>query len=112
MAAIGTFCIVILITVLSAFLNGWFWMMGYELGIAPLINYLGVAPAIPYMFFVLLCLAWTLIKLKNVDYNINKWKNKLCSSCEIFTDIDHSYMPIGYLVEKGGLKAVLEYVKG
>lgn len=69
MAAIGTFCIVILITVLSAFLNGWFWMMGYELGIAPLINYLGVAPAIPYMLFVLLCLAWTLIKPKKVDNN-------------------------------------------
>jgi hypothetical protein len=67
MAAIGTFCIVILITVLSAFLNGWFWMMGYELGIAPLINYLGVAPAIPYMLFVLLCLAWSLIKSKNVE---------------------------------------------
>jgi hypothetical protein len=67
MAAIGAFCIVILITVLSAFLNGWFWMMGYELGIAPLINHLGVAPAIPYMFFVLLCLAWTLIKSKNVE---------------------------------------------
>jgi hypothetical protein len=69
MAAIGTFCIVILITVLSAFLNGWFWMMGYELGIAPLINYLGVAPAIPYMLFVLLCLAWSLIKPKTVDYD-------------------------------------------
>ena len=69
MAAIGTFCIVILITVLSAFLNGWFWMMGYELGITPLINYLGVAPAIPYMLFVLLCLAWTLIKSKKADYD-------------------------------------------
>ena len=69
MAAIGTFCIVILITVLSAFLNGWFWMMGYELGIAPLINFLGVAPSIPYMFFVLLCLAWTLIKSKKADYD-------------------------------------------
>ena len=67
MAAIGTFCIVILITVISAFLNGWFWMMGYELGIAPLINYLGVAPSIPYMLFVLLCLAWALIKSKKVD---------------------------------------------
>lgn len=67
MAALGTFFIVILITVVSAFLNGWFWMMGYELGIAPLINHLGVAPAIPYMFFVLLCLAWSLIKLKKVD---------------------------------------------
>ena len=67
MKAIGTFFVVILITVLSAFLNGWFWMMGYELGIAPLINYLGEAPAIPYMFFVLLCLGWNLIKSKNTN---------------------------------------------
>lgn len=72
MAAIGTFCIVILITVLSAFLKGWFLMMAYELGIAPLINYLGVAPAIPYMLFVLLSLAWTLIKSKKVDINETK----------------------------------------
>jgi hypothetical protein len=69
MKTIGTFFVVILITVLSAFLNGWFWMMGYELGIAPLINYLDVAPSIPYMLFVLLCLAWSLIKSKKVDYD-------------------------------------------
>jgi hypothetical protein len=68
MKAIGTFFVVILITVSSAFLDGWFWMMGYELGIAPMINYLGVAPAIPYMLFVLLCLAWNLIKSKS-SYN-------------------------------------------
>lgn len=69
MKAIGTFFVVFLITVLSAFLNAWFWMMGYELGIAPLINYLGEAPAIPYMFFVLLCLGWSLIKSKNTNSN-------------------------------------------
>ena len=69
MKAIGTFFVVILITVLSAFLNGWFWMMGYELGIAPLINYLGVAPEIPYVYFVLLCLGWSLIKAKKLDYD-------------------------------------------
>lgn len=69
MKAIGTFFVVIFITVLSAFLNAWFWMMGYELGIAPLINYLGEAPAIPYMFFVLLCLGWSLIKSKKLDYD-------------------------------------------
>lgn len=68
MKAIGTIFVVILITVGSAFLNGWFWMMGYELGVAPMINYLGVAPAIPYMLFVLLCLAWNLIKSKS-SYN-------------------------------------------
>lgn len=77
MKAIGTFFVVILITVGSAFLNGWFWMMGYELGVAPMINYLGVAPAIPYMLFVLLCLAWNLIKSKssyNDSINIDEGK--------------------------------------
>ena len=73
MKAIGTIFVVILITVGSAFLNGWFWMMGYELGVAPMINYLGVAPAIPYMFFVLLCLAWNLIKSKS-SYNNDSTK--------------------------------------
>lgn len=67
MKAIGTFFVVILITAISAFLNGWFWMMGYELGIAPLINHLGEAPTIPYMVFVLLCLSWNLIKPKNTN---------------------------------------------
>lgn len=78
MKTIGTFFVVILITVSSAFLDGWFWMMGYELGVAPMINYLCVAPAIPYMFFVLLCLAWNLIKAKgsydNDSTNINEVK--------------------------------------
>ena len=69
MKTIGTFFVVILITVLSAFLNGWFWMMGYELGITPLINYLSEAPTIPYMFFVLLCLGCNLIKSKSTNSN-------------------------------------------
>ena len=69
MKTIGTFFYVILITVISAFLNAWFWMMGYELGITPLINLLGEAPDIPYVFFVLLNLAWSLIKPKNIDYD-------------------------------------------
>lgn len=67
MKTIGTFFAVILITVLSAFLKGWFWMMGYELGISPLIDYLGKAPTIPYMFFVLLCLGWNLIKSQSTN---------------------------------------------
>ena len=69
MKTFGTFLFVILITVCNAFLNAWFWMMGYELGIAPLINYLDVAPAIPYLYFVLLALAWALIKGKNLNYD-------------------------------------------
>ena len=67
-----TFLIVMILTVANAFLNAWFWMMGYELGIAPLINYLDVAPAIPYLYFVLLCLAWQLIKAKKIEDNTPK----------------------------------------
>lgn len=46
-----------------------------------------------------------------VDYNLSKWKGKLCSTCKLFTDIDHSYIPIGYLVKTGGFDAVLNYLK-
>lgn len=64
-----TITIVVILTTVNTFLNAWFWMMGYELGIAPLINYLDVAPAIPYLYFVLLCLGWSLIKGKKFDDN-------------------------------------------
>ena len=67
-----TILIVVILTVVNTFLNAWFWMMGYELGIAPLINYLDVAPAIPYLYFVLLCLAWSLIKAKHIEDNTPK----------------------------------------
>ena len=62
-----TIAIVVILTVVNTLLNAWFWMMGYELGIAPLINYLDVAPAIPYLYFVLLCLGWSLIKGKRLE---------------------------------------------
>lgn len=68
----GAILLVLVITCCNAFLNGWFWMMGYELGIAPLINYLDAAPAIPYLYFVLLCLAWSLIKGKRLEDNTPK----------------------------------------
>ena len=64
----------------------------------------------PYSEFYASQVAQTM-GIKHIDYNIRKWKDKLCSTCPIFTDIDHSFIPIGQLVEKGGLKAVIEYVK-
>lgn len=48
----------------NTFLNGWFYMKGYELGVVPLINHLGVAPHIPYILFVLLAAAFSIIKSK------------------------------------------------
>lgn len=67
MKTFGTFLSVIFITACNALLNSWFLMMGYKLGIAPLINYLDAAPAIPYKYFLLLTFAWMLIKPKKIE---------------------------------------------
>lgn len=48
--------------------------------------------------------------LKAVPYGLTKWKGKLCSTCELFTSKDYSFMPIGNLV-KDGIKGVIEYYK-
>jgi hypothetical protein len=47
--------------------------------------------------------------LNAVPYNLSLWKNRLCSTCELFTDIDTSFVPIGQLVTEGGIRAVLNY---
>ena len=44
-----------------------------------------------------------------IPYKISKWKGNLCSACEIFTDIETAYIPVGRLVTTGGLKAVREF---
>ncbi|MHB1484498.1 MAG: HipA domain-containing protein [Saccharofermentanales bacterium] len=48
--------------------------------------------------------------LNAVKYNLSVWKGRLCSTCEIFTDIDTSFIPIGRLVKEGGVRAVLKYL--
>ena len=44
-----------------------------------------------------------------IPYGLSQWKGRLCSTCELFTDIDHAYMPIGNLVQRGGFDAVVAY---
>lgn len=44
-----------------------------------------------------------------VPYNLSKWKDTLCSTCELFTSLDYSYMPVGRLIRSGGMKAVRAY---
>ncbi len=50
--------------------------------------------------------------LAAVDYGLENWKGILASRCKLFTDIDTSYIPIGRIVRKGGLKACLDYYQG
>ncbi len=44
-----------------------------------------------------------------IEYGLSKWKGILCSTCELFTDINHSFVPVGRLVTSGGMKAVRAY---
>ena len=49
--------------------------------------------------------------LNAVPYHLGMWKGMLASYCELFTDINTAYIPIGRLVPTGGLQAVLDYYK-
>lgn len=44
-----------------------------------------------------------------VPYKLSMWKQRLCSVCELFTNKDTSFVPIGRIVRSGGMQAVREY---
>ena len=52
------------------------------------------------------------MSLNHVEYGLSKWKKKLCSTCELFTSQDISFIPISRLVKTGGIAAVIDYYKG
>ena len=48
--------------------------------------------------------------LDAIRYTLTKdLKKTLCSKCELFTSKEYSYLPVGQLVPKGGMKAVRAY---
>ena len=47
-----------------------------------------------------------------ISYNLSRWKDNLCSTCELFTSKDRSFMPVGRIVKTGGFKAVEDYYRG
>lgn len=44
-----------------------------------------------------------------VEYGLSKWKGELCSTCELFTSKDYSFIPVGRIVTSGGMSAVRKY---
>lgn len=44
-----------------------------------------------------------------IPYGLSQWKGELCSTCELFTSKEISYLPVGRIVTKGGLTAVSAY---
>ncbi len=50
--------------------------------------------------------------VKHVPYGLASWKKCICSTCELFCDIDHSFVPIYRLIGKCSLRTAAEYLKG
>lgn len=44
-----------------------------------------------------------------IPYGLSKWNGILCSTCELFTSKEYSFIPAGRLVSSGGMDAVKEY---
>lgn len=49
--------------------------------------------------------------IKHVEYNLKQWKGVLSSVCELFADINTSYVPIWRFVEKDSLLAIAQLLK-
>lgn len=47
--------------------------------------------------------------VRATPYGLSRWKGVLCSTCELFTSKEYSYIPVGHLVTKGGMDAVKAY---
>lgn len=47
--------------------------------------------------------------IKAIEYGLSKWKGELCSTCELFTSKEFSFVPVGRIVTSGGMKAVRAY---
>ena len=49
--------------------------------------------------------------LNAISYGLSRWKNKLCSTCKLFTSKDVSFVAAWQLVREGGVIAVMDYYK-
>ena len=49
--------------------------------------------------------------IEAIPYGLSKWKGNLCSTCELFTSKDYSFVPVGRLVTRGGMEAVKAYYR-
>jgi len=62
----------------------------------------------PYSEFYSAQVAETL-GVNAISYGLSKWKGELCSTCDLFTSKDYSFLPIGRIVTSGGMDAVRSY---
>ena len=51
------------------------------------------------------------MRVKHVSYTLSKWKKSLCSVCELFSDIDHSFVPMWRFCYTKNIEEVAEYLQ-
>ena len=49
--------------------------------------------------------------IDHVTYGLSMWKGCLCSTCSLFCDIDHSFVPIYRFLDQCTLRTVSDYLK-
>lgn len=49
------------------------------------------------------------MEINAISYGLSRWKDTLCSTCELFTSKERSFIPVGRIVKKGGFEAVEAY---
>ena len=49
--------------------------------------------------------------IRHVSYGLSMWKGCMCSTCELFCDIDHSFVPIYRFMDKCTLRTVADYLR-
>ena len=49
--------------------------------------------------------------IDHVPYTLSKWKGSLCCVCELFTDIDHSFVPMWRFYKTKSIKDVAAYLR-
>lgn len=59
----------------------------------------------PYSEFLAAQIAQVL-GINAISYGLSMWKGRLCSTCELFTSKDVSFVPVSRIVREGGMKAV------
>jgi len=52
------------------------------------------------------------MQLNAVHYDLENWKGITASKCELFTDVNTAYIPIGRIVRTGGIQKCLDYYDG
>ena len=64
----------------------------------------------PYSEFYAYQIAKTM-GLDCVEYKLAKWKKNVCSVCELFTNIDVSYVPMHRFIKKNNLRETASFLK-